>query len=255
MIQELTEDEFFSEWYDWKLVDDDYRDEVEPEEMVAINRGFGNSKKQISAIGEPEWNKKTKRFEFSDIKVEMSGRIQCFENDFKLYKITDLTSLDSKSKKILMKKTDKPTRTQGVDLYVLDDTNVPIYSANNKAGVLLDSMEKIKSYLIFFFLNVRGRHGRFYPIADISQLDTLISFNSRYPRKEYLSAKHEEVVKHFGEDVHLEIRNQFISEAANEIVIKNFYVVFQSTLFSTTVTIQKNSGVIALSDEKDLITF
>lgn len=54
---------------------------------------------------------------------------------------------------------------------VLDWTNEPIYSFNEKVGLALTSDDALKIYIKFFFFFVRGRMGRFIIVEDVADID------------------------------------------------------------------------------------
>lgn len=117
------------------------------------------------------------------------------------------------------------------DVQLLNWTNGPIYSTNEKAPLILTN-DTAADYVRFFFNYVKGRHGRFVIVETPEE----IVWQSAPPEKakEALSKM---IVK-------LEVG----SVADNGTMTMLSFMVFKDSLFKANVQIQRD-GIISLTDE------
>ncbi|WP_118976808.1 hypothetical protein [Taibaiella koreensis] len=261
MDNNLQEDEYLNRWYSWEIIyDESFSEEIEPEEVVAINRGFGTTQSLLPFAGQIEWNQQKKRFLFSRIKVEKSKRISFYGGNYGLFKITDLTA--NKYYKVLMQNDGHGKVYSDIEKckeYRIDDSNTPIYKFNELTNLNFSDFRDIRNYVLFFFFNVKGRHGKFYPIS--SEIDTLpsqisryVQFNSDGPTVLSNDDISNQLRARFGNDPDLEMTfdNGQLAEDKPELTAEKIHVVFRGAIFSSNV-ILKQGKEIALSNEELII--
>lgn len=149
-----------------------------------------------------------------------------FYKDYRLYELTDLSSMPGMRKYALYK--------QG-DAMVLNWTNEPIYELNEKAPVEI-TPETVIPYIKFFFRFVRGRHGRFIIVESVDDI--------RW-REELPAAARKKMSNLV---VPVEIKNV----AADGSIAMIAQMVFKDSLFRTSVHVQKD-GLVSLSDEELMV--
>ena len=249
-----TEGEYFADWYDWELIHENYKQEIKPEEIVAVNKGFGTSKGLTAIAGQVTWVTEKKIYQLSSIKIRKSRRISFYNNGYGFYEITDLFASPNKSQKALMP--DITNLYLNSNIFILDNSNKPIYQVNEISGLSLDNEYNIKNYIHFFFNNVSGRHGRFYPCEDINEINHLICFGKGDTEfKDYCKDYIKEIQERFGEFPDLKIKDEQIDLMNDTIQIKGVYIIFKGSLFSCNIDISKKDGFISLSEEVLIIEF
>ena len=117
------------------------------------------------------------------------------------------------------------------DAQILNWTNGPIYSTNEKAPLVLNN-ETAADYVRFFFNYVKGRHGRFIIVETPEE----IIWQAAPPEK----AKEALAKMIVGLDVN--------DVADNGTMTMLSFMVFKDSLFKANVQIQRD-GIISLTDE------
>ena len=117
------------------------------------------------------------------------------------------------------------------DFYILNWTNQPIYTANEKAPIIVTE-DNAATYVNFFFNYVKGRHGRFVLIDGPEQINW-----SEAPPEKGLQA----------------LRNMIKPLAVTDIdddgtINLLSYMVFKDSLFRAKVVV-KRDGMVSLTDE------
>ena len=117
------------------------------------------------------------------------------------------------------------------DFYILNWTNQPIYTANEKAPIIVNEDNAV-TYVNFFFHFVKGRHGRFVLIDGPDEINW-----SEAPPEKGLAA----------------LRNMIkplaVTDIAEDGTINLLsYMVFKDSLFRAKVEV-KRDGMVSLSDE------
>lgn len=270
IYKNIEEDNYLSDWYDWEDIyneKDNFYEEIDPEEIVAINKGFGLTKGMSTLVGSLRWDNGKKRFIFSNIKIEMSRRLNFYDSKERdkrsktgLFKLTDLSSPTLQYHKVLMKLGETQKVYSSIEkqkIFKLDDTNKPIYSFNEVAKLNLTSKELVENYILFFFLNVKGRHGRFYPITTKTntlqheinnflhfsmERDELHDFYSKVANKSF---SHESETK----IAELDFNMKFSNEGNTDSKVDEFFILFKDSIFSAGAHIEEN-GNVSLTDEK-----
>lgn len=86
-----------------------------------------------------------------------------FYPGYRFIEISDHTTMPARKTALLYKEGGAGEAT------LLDWTNAPIYALNDKVPLSLDE-NTVKDYVRFFFLYVRGRHGRFVIVESIDEI-------------------------------------------------------------------------------------
>lgn len=116
------------------------------------------------------------------------------------------------------------------NFHVLNWTNGPIYTANEQAPIIVNE-ETAPIYARFFFNYVKGRHGRFVLVDDVSE----IAWNGSVPEKG------KEAIAKILQPIHV------TSSEDNKITMLS-YMVFKDSLFRANVHVERD-GMVSLSDE------
>lgn len=132
--------------------------------------------------------------------------------------------------------TSNPTFTRRIiyrpeDFYILNWTNGPIYTANDKAPIIMNT-DIVGDYIKFFFNYVKGRHGRFVIIDNVDE----IAWEGSVP------AKGKEAVAKIIKPVTVTS-----VEDSGKITLVS-YMVFKDSLFRANVHVERD-GMVSLSDE------
>lgn len=257
----LSEETYFENWYDWETVYENLQLDLSPEVMVAINNGFGISKGIPNMTGEMAWNEEKLQFEIGNLRIRRSKKVD-FYKEAALFEITDLNDAIGKSKKVIMSNTKIKHLYLNEDIYQLDNSNGPIYEANEKFGLNLNEASAI-NYIYFFFLNVKGRHGRFYPVSSFNDIQPIVnismgdiffkeySFNRMESDATDLQLMSYSIKPFFLQGMDHESANHLDSNnLPHSIVANESIVIFKDSIFSSTVTINIENGFISLSNEK-----
>ncbi len=117
------------------------------------------------------------------------------------------------------------------DFYILNWTNGPIYTANDKAPIIINT-DNVGDYIKFFFNYVKGRHGRFVIIDNVDE----IAWEGSVP------AKGKEAVAKIIKPVTVS------SVEDNGKITLLAYMVFKDSLFRANVHVERD-GMVSLSDE------
>lgn len=117
------------------------------------------------------------------------------------------------------------------DFYILNWTNGPIYTANDKAPIIINT-DIVAEYVKFFFNFVKGRHGRFVIIDTVDE----IAWEGSVP------AKGKEAVAKIIKPVSV------TSTEDNGKITLLSYMVFKDSLFRANVHVERD-GMVSLSDE------
>lgn len=147
-----------------------------------------------------------------------------FYAEYDLLRVID-PSADPVLEKLLIYKSDSD------EVAVLNWTNQPIYSTNEKAPIYLNE-EIAPLYAKFFFDHVRGRHGRFLIVENADEINW-----SEEPPEEAKTAINEMItpVTHF--------------ETTDEGKMSySSYMIFKDSLFKANIHVEKD-GMVSLSDE------
>lgn len=120
----------------------------------------------------------------------------------------------------------------GLGVFPLNWTNMPIYTVNEKAPIVL-SRELAPTYVKFFFDYVRGRHGRFLIVENADEINW----------KEEPPAKGKEALNRMISDVSI------FDEKDDGTLSMQAYMVFKDSLFKANVHVEK-TGLVSLSDEQ-----
>jgi hypothetical protein len=119
---------------------------------------------------------------------------------------------------------------QAGDFHILNWTNAPIYTTNEKAPISL-SDENAATYAKFFFNFVKGRHGRFVIVENTGE----IAWQGSVPEK-----GKEAIAKI--------IKPVTVTENADGKITLVAYMVFKDSLFRANVHVERD-GMVSLSDE------
>jgi hypothetical protein len=115
--------------------------------------------------------------------------------------------------------------------YILNWTNGPIYTANDKGPIMVNS-DMAADYVKFFFNYVRGRHGRFVIVDSIDE----VNWDGNVPEKGKEAVA--KIIKP------TEVTNV---EESGRITLLSF-MVFKDSLFRANVHLERD-GMVSLSDE------
>lgn len=132
--------------------------------------------------------------------------------------------------------TSGPTFTRRViyrpdDFYVLNWTNGPIYTANDKAPIMVNS-DLAADYAKYFFNYVKGRHGRFVIVDSADEIMW----------EESVPAKGKEAVAKIVKPTTI------INEEPNGKITLLSFMVFKDSLFRANIHVERD-GMVSLSDE------
>ncbi len=117
------------------------------------------------------------------------------------------------------------------EAFILNWTNQPIYTANEKAPIHLDE-DIAPLYAKFFFDHVRGRHGRFLIIDNADEINW-----SEEPPEEAKKAIDEMITP----VTHIETKESGTMSYSS-------YMIFKDSLFKANIHVEKD-GMVSLSDE------
>lgn len=104
--------------------------------------------------------------------TEIATRKLSFYRGFKLWKITNYSSLPSFTMQFLANER---------DFFHLDGTSNPIYTANETDPIQIDQMNVV-DYLDFFFMHVQGTEGDIFIVKDPNKLPFINSFDEYQKR-------------------------------------------------------------------------
>jgi hypothetical protein len=116
------------------------------------------------------------------------------------------------------------------DFQILNWTNGPIYSTNEKAPISV-SEDNAAEYISFFFNFVKGRHGRFVIVEHVDE----IAWEGSVP------AKGKEAIAKILKPI------TFTANEGGKITMVA-YMVFKDSLFRANVHVERD-GMVSLSDE------
>ena len=105
---------------------------------------------------------------FSRDATEVACRELPFYSIYKLYRLINYATMPTFSMMYL---------SNGIEFISIDGTANPIYTANEKAPIRLNS-DNVIAYLDFFFSNVQGSEGDIFLIKDIEKMPFLSSLNA-----------------------------------------------------------------------------
>lgn len=146
-----------------------------------------------------------------------------FYKDYEFFELTDLSTVPGARKFAIY----KPG-----SVAVLDWTNQFIYETNEKAPIRLDD-RSVVDYVHFFFMYVRGRHGRFMIVETIDD----IKWQVEPP------AQGRKVMQEMLQPV------QVVDHAADGSFTLEAFMVFKDSLFKTKIHVKKD-GLVSMSDEE-----
>lgn len=251
----IKQEQYLDSWYDWEVIGENWKMDISPEAMVAINGGFGTSKGIPNMTGELQWNEAKLVFEIGNLKIRRSRKVK-FYKQAALFEITDLDDETALPKRVIMRDSKLKQLYLNNDVYLLDNSNAPIYNANEKFGLDLD-LQSVIDYIYFFFYNVKGRHGHFYPVASFNQIQPLINISiGNLVNKTYEFTAVEEDLPDLGS------RNYTLTAFAQEtdgqnetphpqsFTVDDMLIIFKDSIFNSTVNIDAKNGMITLSNEK-----
>lgn len=169
-----------------------------------------------------EINTQMKDVQFDDSNTTVRSQSVPFYAEHDFLELTDATKTPALVRRVIY----KPG-----DFYILNWTNQPIYSANEKAPIIVNE-ENAATYVNFFFHFVKGRHGRFVLIDGPEQINW-----SEAPPEKGLTA----------------LRNMIKPLAVtdtedNGTINLLSYMVFKDSLFRAKVQV-KRDGMVSLTDE------
>lgn len=119
----------------------------------------------------------------------------------------------------------------GGDFQILNWTNGPIYTTNEKAPIMV-SEDNAGAYIKFFFNFVKGRHGRFVIVEDVHE----IAWDGNVPDKG------KEAVGKIIKPASVTSRDE-----SGKLTLLAF-MVFKDSLFRANVHVERD-GMVSLSDE------
>lgn len=252
-LQEYTEP-----WYEWEDICHNLDASITTEQMIAINSGFGTAEEGISKLIKLNWDEEHSVYMLKIFRIRRSRKID-FYKGAGLYEI--ISHKGATPVKVIME--DRFNVYLNREMFILDSTNAPIYSANEFFGLSLYTNKRIIDYYFFFFFNVRGRHGHFLPVSGVNEVQNLlnVSVGGKF-EKVYVPKKGTKVELH-GLDFELKpIHPKERSNATEEqndyetkIQLELAHVIFKDSLFSSRVSIDPQTGRIDLSNEELLIEF
>ena len=105
---------------------------------------------------------------FSRDATEVACRELPFYSIYKLYRLINYATMPTFSMMYL---------SNGIEFISIDGTANPIYAANEKAPIRLNS-DNVIAYLDFFFSNVQGSEGDIFLIKDIDKMPFLNTLNA-----------------------------------------------------------------------------
>ena len=169
-----------------------------------------------------EINTQMKDVKFDDTYTTVKSQSVPFYAEHDLIELTDST----KSPALVRRAIYKPG-----DFYILNWTNQPIYTANEKAPIIVNE-DNAMIYVNFFFHFVKGRHGRFVLIDGPEEINW-----SEAPPEKGLQA----------------LRNMIkplaVTDTEDDGTINLLsYMVFKDSLFRAKVQL-KRDGMVSLTDE------
>ncbi len=169
-----------------------------------------------------EINTQMKDVKFDDTYTTVRTQSLPFYAEHDFIELTDTTKTPALVRRVIY----KPG-----DFYILNWTNQPIYTANEKAPIIVTE-ENSPTYVNFFFHFVKGRHGRFVLIDGPEQINW-----SEAPPEKGLQA----------------LRNMIKPLAVTDIeedgtINLLSYMVFKDSLFRAKVVV-KRDGMVSLTDE------
>lgn len=141
------------------------------------------------------------------------------------YDLIELVDTNTKNPTYIRRALYKPG-----DVHVLNWTNAPIYTANEKAPISV-SDDNAAVYVKFFFNFVKGRHGRFVIVENTNE----IAWAGAVPEK-----GKEAIAKI--------IKPVSVTENADGKITLVAYMVFKDSLFRANVHVERD-GMVSLSDE------
>lgn len=150
-----------------------------------------------------------------------------FFNAIDLVEITDPQATPPKKINVLFS-------AQGKQVFILNWKNEPIYEANKKWDLALND-ENVLFYARFFFGFVKGRHGFFNIINNVSDI-----------------AWREEPTKAAKQSLSKTIEPLFILEKGEDRWTLQSSIIFKDSLFSAEITVHKD-GRVALSNQEILV--
>lgn len=146
-----------------------------------------------------------------------------FYADVTLLELVDTSKDPALEKKVLY---------GGETMEILNWTNQPIYTTNEKAPISINA-ENMPAYIKFFFDFVRGRHGRFLIVENPEEIDW-----KEKPPEKGLKALEKMITP-----------LTVIEEKTEGTTVLSSYMVFKDSLFKANVLVEKD-GMISLSDEQ-----
>ncbi len=169
-----------------------------------------------------EINTQMKDVKFDDTYTTVRVQSVPFYAEHDLIELTDATKTPALVRRAIY----KPG-----DFYILNWTNQPIYTANEKAPIIINE-DNSAVYVNFFFHFVKGRHGRFVLIDGPEQ----INWSEEPPEKGMAALRNM-------------IKPLAVTDTEDDGTINLLsYMVFKDSLFRAKVQV-KRDGMVSLTDE------
>lgn len=146
-----------------------------------------------------------------------------FYSQYQLLELTDLSTVPAARKYAIY----KPG-----DVSIIDWTNQPIYSINEKEPIKLTD-KNVADYVKFFFEYVRGRHGRFLVVETIDDIHWQIE----------PPAQGRKVMQEMLDPVTV------TGQEPNGVFKLEAFMVFKDSLFKTKIQVDAG-GLVSMSDEE-----